>query len=65
MKFIYSVLGLYIWNSITSGAAILTLTIWGILFAVSLTENIAITDTLTESSAYFSDGQAMLGFSYW
>lgn len=61
----FSVLGLYIWNGITSGAAILTLIIWGILFAVSITENIAITDTLSQSSAYFSEGQAMLGFSYW
>jgi len=51
---ILSVFGLYIWNGIASGGAIITLILWGALFGSSLSRNIAITDTLASQYAYSS-----------
>ncbi|XP_052867317.1 uncharacterized protein LOC128273405 isoform X2 [Anopheles cruzii] len=62
---IFSVFGLYIWNGAAIGASALSLILWGSLFASTLTENIAVTDTLTIQLPYNSEGLASLGFSYW
>lgn len=62
---IFSVFGLYIWNGIVMGATVITMIIWGALFASSITYNIAITDTLTPEAPYSSEGLATLGASYW
>lgn len=62
---ILSVFGLYIWNGIASGSTLMTIILWGALFGSSLTQNIAIPDTLTSEYTYSSDGLAQLGFCYW
>lgn len=62
---ILSVFGLYIWNGIVIGATVLTMILWGVLFGTSISENIAITDTLTPEAPYSSEGLAALGASYW
>uniref|UniRef100_A0A1L8D9R0 Putative conserved plasma membrane protein n=1 Tax=Nyssomyia neivai TaxID=330878 RepID=A0A1L8D9R0_9DIPT len=62
---IFSVYGLYIWNGLAIGFAVLTLILCGSLFAVSIRYNIAVRHTLTVNSILSSDGLAALGFSYW
>ncbi|KAG4076047.1 hypothetical protein HA402_011521 [Bradysia odoriphaga] len=62
---VLSVFGLYIWNGVASGCALLTIILWGALFGSSLTQNIAVTDTLASEFTYSSDGLAQLGFCYW
>lgn len=63
--FIYSILGLYIWNGISAGTSLIALIIWGTVYALALTENIAITDTLRVGYQSVSANLAMLGYSYW
>ncbi|XP_055691748.1 clarin-3-like [Lutzomyia longipalpis] len=62
---IFSVYGLYIWNGLAIAFAILTLILWGSLFATSIQYNIAVRHTLTVNSILKSEGLASLGFSYW
>ncbi|KAJ6640177.1 hypothetical protein Bhyg_12926 [Pseudolycoriella hygida] len=62
---IFSVFGLYIWNGIASGCTLLTMILWGALFGSSLSQNIAITDTLASEFSYTSNGLAQLGLCYW
>lgn len=62
---VFSVFGLYIWNGVALGSTALCMIMWGALFASTLTENIAITDTLTIQIPYSSDGLASLGVCYW
>ncbi|XP_058062688.1 uncharacterized protein LOC131212725 [Anopheles bellator] len=62
---IFSVFGLYIWNGAAIGASTLSLILWGSLFANTLKENIAVTDTLTVQLPYSSKGLASLGVCYW
>lgn len=62
---ILNVFGLYIWNGIASGLALITIILWISLFATSLTNNIAITDTLRQDARYTSDGLATIGVSFW
>lgn len=62
---ILSVFGLYIWNGITAGLALLTIILWGSLFAANLSDNIAITDTLRKEARFTSEGLATLGISFW
>ncbi|XP_062539754.1 uncharacterized protein LOC134207802 [Armigeres subalbatus] len=61
----FSVFGLYIWNGIVIGATVLTMIMWGALYGSYLSENIAITDTLTPEAPYSSTNLASLGASYW
>uniref|UniRef100_A0A182UX00 Uncharacterized protein n=1 Tax=Anopheles merus TaxID=30066 RepID=A0A182UX00_ANOME len=58
---VFSVFGLYIWNGVALGSTALCMIMWGALFASTLTDNIAITDTLTTQIPYSSDGLASLG----
>lgn len=60
-----SVFGLYIWNGIASGTTLLTMILWGALYGSSLSQNIAITDTLASEFTYNSNGLAQLGLCYW
>jgi len=62
---IFSVFGLYIWNGIASGSTLITMILWGALFGTSLSQNVAITDTLASEFSYSSNGLAQLGFCYW
>lgn len=62
---IFSVFGLYIWNGIVIGANVLTMIMWGALYGSSVSNNIAITDTLTPEAPYSSADLASLGASYW
>uniref|UniRef100_A0A1L8DA18 Putative conserved plasma membrane protein n=1 Tax=Nyssomyia neivai TaxID=330878 RepID=A0A1L8DA18_9DIPT len=62
---IFSVYGLYIWNGLAIGFAVLTLILYGSLFAVYIRYNIAVRHTLTINTILSSDGLASLGFSYW
>ncbi|XP_037025690.1 uncharacterized protein LOC119067050 [Bradysia coprophila] len=62
---VLSVFGLYIWNGVASGCTLMTIILWGALFGSSLTQNIAVTDTLASEFTYSSDGLARLGFCYW
>uniref|UniRef100_A0A182NN54 Claudin n=1 Tax=Anopheles dirus TaxID=7168 RepID=A0A182NN54_9DIPT len=62
---IFSVFGLYIWNGVAIGATALCMVMWGALFASTLVDNIAITDTLTVQIPYSSFGLASLAASYW
>lgn len=62
---ILNVFGLYIWNGIASGLALITIILWISLFATSLTNNIAITDTLRKDARYTSEGLATIGVSFW
>jgi len=43
----------------------MTLIMWGSLFGSSITENVAITDTLDKNANFTSEGLASNGFSYW
>lgn len=65
LNLLFSILGLYIWNGIAIGATVLTLMIWGILYGISLSINIAIPDTLRPTASFNSNGLADLGYSYW
>lgn len=63
---IWGVLGLYIWNGVAAACAALVLIVWGALFGVRLSSNVAVTDTLVAGAgAYVSDGLAAMGYSYW
>lgn len=62
---IFNVFGLFIWNGVALGATALCMIMWGALFAGTLIDNIAITDTLTSEIPYTSSGLASLGVSYW
>lgn len=62
---IFSVFGLYIWNGIVIGGTVLTMSMWGALYGSYLSDNIAITDTLTPEAPYSSENLASLGASYW
>jgi hypothetical protein len=62
---ILNVFGLYMWNIVAFLFTILTLILYGSLFASSLINNIAIADTLNQPTKYSSEGLAKLGFSYW
>ncbi|EAU77089.1 AGAP002756-PA [Anopheles gambiae str. PEST] len=62
---VFSVFGLYIWNGVALGSTALCMIMWGALFASTLADNIAITDTLTTQIPYSSDGLASLGVCYW
>ncbi|XP_053669711.1 uncharacterized protein LOC128720090 [Anopheles nili] len=62
---IFSVFGMYIWNGVTIASGTLTMIMWGALFGNTLSNNIAITDTLTIQIPYSSTGLASLGASYW
>lgn len=62
---VFSVFGLYIWNGIVIGATVLTMIMWGALYGSHLSENIAITDTLTPEAPYSSADLASLGASFW
>ncbi|XP_050070719.1 uncharacterized protein LOC126558709 [Anopheles maculipalpis] len=62
---IFNVFGLFIWNGVAIGATALCMIMWGALFAGTLIDNIAITDTLTSQFPYSSAGLAALGVSYW
>jgi len=62
---VLSVFGLYIWNGIASGSTLMTLILWGALFGSTLSQNIAITDTLAFEFLYNSNGLAQLGLCYW
>lgn len=62
---IFNVFGLFIWNGVVIGATALCMIMWGSLFAGTLIDNIAITDTLTIQIPYTSSGLAALGVSYW
>ncbi|GAB0089069.1 uncharacterized protein DMENIID0001_035480 [Sergentomyia squamirostris] len=60
---IFSVYGLYIWNGLSIIFTMLTLILWGVLFATSVRFNIAVRQTLIGNMS--SDGLASLGFSFW
>ncbi|XP_049280727.1 uncharacterized protein LOC125762560 [Anopheles funestus] len=62
---VFNVFGLFIWNGVAIGATALCMIMWGALFAGTLIDNIAITDTLTIQIPYRSSGLAALGVSYW
>uniref|UniRef100_A0A182VPX1 Claudin n=1 Tax=Anopheles minimus TaxID=112268 RepID=A0A182VPX1_9DIPT len=62
---VFNVFGLFIWNGVAIGATALCMIMWGTLFAGTLNDNIAITDTLTTQIPYTSSGLAVLGVSYW
>uniref|UniRef100_A0AAG5CNY6 Uncharacterized protein n=1 Tax=Anopheles atroparvus TaxID=41427 RepID=A0AAG5CNY6_ANOAO len=62
---IFSVFGLYIWNGVVIGSSALGMIMWGALFASTLSDNIAVTDTLTIQIPYSSAGLASLGACYW
>ncbi|XP_055710722.1 clarin-3-like [Phlebotomus papatasi] len=62
---IFSVYGLYIWNGLTIAFAVLTMILWGSLFATSIRYNIAIRHTLTVNTTLSSEDLSSLGFSYW
>lgn len=62
---VFNVFGLFIWNGVAIGATALCMIMWGALFAGTLIDNIAITDTLTTQIPYSSSGLAVLGVSYW
>ncbi|XP_053659646.1 uncharacterized protein LOC128708691 [Anopheles marshallii] len=62
---VFNVFGLFIWNGVAIGATALCMIMWGALFAGTLIDNIAITDTLTIQIPYTSSGLAALGVSYW
>jgi clarin len=64
-QFLFSAFGLYVWNGIAAGLCSLTMIFWGSLFAIFITNNIGITDTLTTIGHYSSDDLASLGFSFW
>lgn len=61
----FSVFGLYIWNGIVIGSTVLAMILWGALYGSQLSDNIAITDTLTPEAPYSSANLASLGASYW
>lgn len=60
---LFSVTGLYIWNSATACLCTLTLILWGVQHA-SLADNLAIQDTLRLQYPFDSAGLGSLGFSY-
>lgn len=62
---VLSVFGLYIWNGIASGCTLMTVILWGALFGSSLSQNIAVPDTLRSELRYDSSGLAQLGFCFW
>lgn len=58
--------GLYIWNGIAAIFCFLTMIYWISLHFIFITNNVAVTDTLTvETKRYSSEGLASLGFSFW
>jgi hypothetical protein len=62
---IFGILGLYIWNGVAFFLAAIVMTLYGILFGISIYDNVAIRETLRVGNAYVSDGETMLGYSYW
>lgn len=60
---IVGVFGLYVWNGIAAGCTLIVMILWGAMFAITLTDNVAYSQTI--SGEYTSQGQASLGVSYW
>ncbi|GFG28648.1 hypothetical protein Cfor_06577 [Coptotermes formosanus] len=60
---IAGVFGLYVWNSIAVGSALLVMILWGAHFTDTLSDNVAYSETIT--GVFKSQGQANLGMSYW
>lgn len=63
--FIFGVFGLYVWNGIAAGFCFLTIIFWTLLYFVSISDNIGITDTLRSTAHYSSNDLVKLGFSFW
>lgn len=59
----FSIYGLYIYNAIAAGSLLLSMILWGAMFAQDLTHNIPSYKTLKEK--FSTDGLAQLGYSYW
>ncbi|KAI4460501.1 clarin [Holotrichia oblita] len=58
-----SITGLFIYNSIACGFSLTAMLLWGIHFAIVLTDSAGIYDTISLTGT--SEGQASLGYSYW
>jgi hypothetical protein len=64
-RMLTSTVGLYIWNGIAAALCLITMIIWSSFFAVAISKNVGITETLRSSGRYSSDGLAHFGFSFW
>ena len=62
---LFGVFGLFLLNGIAAALCGLTIVVWGSLYIFFISENIAITDTLTSIGHYSSLELADLGFSFW
>jgi hypothetical protein len=49
--------------TVTAGSTLLALILWGAQFLVTLSDNVAYTETIT--GIFKSEGQAYLSWSYW
>ncbi|CAH0554400.1 unnamed protein product [Brassicogethes aeneus] len=58
-----SVTGLFVYNGLACAFTIFYVTIWGIMYAVTLCRDIVTMDTLNKQAT--SEGRALLGYSYW
>lgn len=60
---IAGVFGLYVWNSIAVCSTAVVMILWGVQFAITLSDNVAYSETIT--GIFKSEGQACLSWSYW
>lgn len=62
--FLFGTPGLVAMNCVVVATSILTLTLWGSLYTVTLRHNVAVTDTLRTKNPMTSEDTAQLGYSY-
>lgn len=59
----FTITGIYIYNGIAFLFTFIYMLLWGVMFAVTLKDNVCVQDTL--SGDVNTEGRAELGYSYW